>query len=229
MPVRQLTFAAALILTVSVAVLGAGRAQASTCAEAARSAEQHNGLPAGLLAAIGAVESGGWGWSVNGNDGMAGRRFATAEEARHYTEELLGSGLRTIDLGCFQVDLRYHPDAFQRWQDAFDEDVNAGAAAGILNRLYAQTGDWHRAVALYHSADPARGQSYLEAVMSAWGGRPAVLSEVAEVTEMAEDRTHEIELRPVFVPVAVWGPTTMLVSGGTRRFRNRGLPRIITP
>ena len=221
MLLRQLTFASALILMAFEAVPSAARA--STCAEAARSAERQSGVPAGLLAAIGSVESGGWGWSVNGNDGMAGRRFATAEDARRYTEELLGSGQRMIDLGCFQVDLRYHPDAFPRWQDAFDEDANAAAAADILNRLHAQTGDWNRAVALYHSADPQRGQSYLQAVMTAWTGGPTVLPEIAE------ESGHEIELRPVFIPIAVWGPTTMLSGGRTRRYRSGGLPRIITP
>ena len=225
---RKLTLASALFLMAFGTVSDIREARASTCAEAARSAEQGHGLPSGLLAAIGAVESGGWGWSVNGNDGMSGRRFATEEDAMRYTEGLLGAGLRTIDLGCFQVDLRYHPDAFQRWQDAFDGDANADAAAGILNRLHTQTGDWSRAVALYHSADPQRAQSYLQAVMNAWSGgtRPP--------HDVADSGSHEIELneivvRRVFIPVAVWGPTTILVAGNTRRHRDSGLPRIITP
>ncbi len=223
MPFRKLTLVSALLLMAFEAVAEAPLARAATCAEAARSAEQRRDLPPGLLAAIGTIESGGWGWSVNGNDGMSGRRFATADDAMRYTEDLLGAGLRTIDLGCFQVDLRYHPDAFQRWQDAFDGDANADAAAGILNRLHAQTGDWPRAVALYHSADPQRGQSYLQAVMTAWSGSSPLPPTVADTS------IREIELQPVFIPVAVWGPTTILSGGNLRRRRDGGLPRIITP
>lgn len=217
---------AKLTLTLAMLLIAFGDAssvRASTCAEAARSAEQRRGLPAGLLGAVGAVESGGWGWSVNGNDGMPGRRFTSADAAMRFTEELLGSGQRTIDLGCFQVDLRYHPDAFQRWQDAFDGDRNADAAADILIHLHAQTGDWSRAVALYHSADPLRGQSYLQAVMNAWSGGPGL------VPVVADSSVYEIELRPVFVPVAVWGPTTILSGGTARRRREGALPRVITP
>lgn len=223
MPFLKLMLASTVFLTVFGAIPVTHEARASTCAEAARSAEQRRGLPTGLLAAIGSIESGGWSWSVNGNDGMSGRRFANAEDAMRYTEGLLGAGLRTIDLGCFQVDLRYHPDAFPRWQDAFDGDANADAAAGILNRLHAQTGDWPRAVALYHSADLQRGQSYLQAVMTAWNGSPILPREVADTSP------HEIELRPIIIPVAVWGPTTILSGGNSRRHRGAGLPRIITP
>ncbi len=220
---RNLALASAVLLVACQACSNTRKARASTCAEAARSAEQRDGLPPGLLMAIGDVESGGWGWSVNGNDGSSGHRFATAEDALRYTEGLLGSGLRTIDVGCFQIDLRYHPEAFGRWQDAFNGDTSADAAATILNRLHAETGDWSRAVALYHSADLQRGQSYLQAVMSAWSGGFAISA------NSQNDRTHEIELRPVSIPVAVWGPDTILTAGDTRRHRDDKLPRIITP
>ena len=220
---QKLTVASAVLLIACQALSSARQARAATCAEAARSAEQRNGLPSGLLTAIGAVESGGWAWSVNGNDGSSGHRFATAEDALRYTEALLDSGLRTIDLGCFQVDLRYHPDAFQRWQDAFDGDANADAAAGILNRLHAQTGDWPRAVALYHSADVQRGQSYLQAVMTAWSGG------LTMPASNPIDNTYDVEVRPVVIPVAVWGPDTVLSAGSTRRRHEGKLPRIVTP
>lgn len=213
-------------LAFSVALTGvsvANCARASTCSQAARSAELRNGLPAGLLTAIGHVESGGWGWSVNGNDGSPGRRFASAEDALRYTEELLGSGVRTIDLGCFQVDLRYHPEAFQRWQDGFDGDANADAAAGILTRLHAQTGDWPRAVALYHSADPQRGQSYLQAVMAAWSGH------LVDTAVAVIENTHEVVLQAIYIPVTVWVPGSTLQGKTTPSTRQGVLPKIITP
>ena len=41
-------------------------------------------------------------------------------------------GVRAIDVGCFQVDLFYHPCAFANLDDAFDPDANAFVAARIL-------------------------------------------------------------------------------------------------
>ena len=198
-------------------------AWASTCSEAARSAELRNGMPIGLLTAVGHVESGGWGWSVNGNNGLPGKRFATADDALAYTGDLLGSGVRTIDIGCFQVDLRYHPEAFQRWQDGFDQDTNANAAAQILTRLHAQTGDWSRAIALYHSGDPQRGELYLQAVMNAWSGPSKDLGPTDSSS------VFDVAIHTLSIPVTVWGPETTPIVARTLRTRSAHLPKIITP
>lgn len=200
-----------------------GTAWASSCSQAARSAELHDGLPAGLLTAIGNVESGGWGWSVNGNDGSPGRRFASAEDAQRYTDGLLAAGARAVDVGCFQVDLYYHPEAFRRWQDGFDEDANAHAAAAILNRLHSQTGDWSSAIARYHSADWQRGQSYLQMVMSAWG------EHLSAFAQAGAKETHVLALQSLSIAVAVWEPGAMLRPPDQWATRQARLPRVITP
>ena len=203
---------------------GIKQALASTCAEAARSAEDRNGLPAGLLMAISNVESGGRSWSVDGNDGSSGHRFASAQDALRYTEALISQGTRSLDLGCFQVNILYHPTAFRRWQDAFDDDANANAAAAILNALHTQTGDWSRAVALYHSADAERGTPYLRAVLNAWSGNLTLPDETFGESAL------RIGARGVAVPVLVWGPNTILTGedGIHRGYRGK-LPSIITP
>ena len=224
MRLHGLTFRSTLLATaVCASFATTPEADASSCSDAARTAELSHALPAGLLTAIGSVESGGWGLSVNGNDGTPGRRFATTRDAIQYTAILLGSGVTTIDIGCFQVDLHYHANAFQRWQDAFDEDLNAGAAADILSRLHAHTGNWARAVQLYHSADPDRGQAYLQAVMSAWRGDPVLSS---FVTQSDDDKA---EFRSAVVPVVVWGPVAAINIGRTGSFHSSRLPRVITP
>ncbi|NPD69206.1 transglycosylase SLT domain-containing protein [Lichenicola cladoniae] len=201
-------------------------ARASDCLDAARSAELRNGIPSGLLTAIGRVESGSWSWSVNGNDTEPGRRFDSAEEAEFYAQGLLASGKRMIDLGCFQIDLLYHEDVFQQWQDAFDSDLNAQAAAGILSRLHERTGDWSRAVALYHSADPNLGQSYLHLVMNAWEGGGSSLNGSARLPEPDSYSVHRVSSS---FDIAVWGPG---MGGSTAKPARGGahvLPRIITP
>jgi hypothetical protein len=146
------------------------------CERAAAKAEHAWSLPAGLLSAIGLVESGradfttdhrvAWPWAVNaaGFGYLAPSKPAAIAMVRAFQER----GIRTIDVGCFQVDLFYHPWAFATLEEAFDPDANADAAAAILSRnRFGGTG-WERAVALYHSADLVRGGVYSQRVFALW-------------------------------------------------------------
>lgn len=226
---RVLTLSCARIaLSGAVIMLNFGSvARASGCLDAARAAELRNGIPPGLLAAIGRVESGSWSWSVNGNDAEPGRRFASVEDAQRYAQGLLATGKRMIDLGCFQIDLLYHEEVFQQWQDAFDSGLNAQAAAGILRGLHERTGDWRQAVALYHSADPIRGQSYLHSVMSAWEG---VDSSSTSIALLPASDPYSIVLASFPIDIAVWGPGMAgPIPKSSPRRSARALPRVVTP
>ena len=148
-----------------------------SCEAAARTAEQELGTPPGLLAAIGQVEASRrdpvtgssriWPWSVN----FAGHGsfFATGGDARDYVGFLVSHGLRSVDVGCFQINLAWHPEAFASLAEAFDPQANARYAAMFLRRLYAATGRWDDAIARYHSAQEQEGRSYRSLVLAAWG------------------------------------------------------------
>jgi hypothetical protein len=60
---------------------------------------------------------------------------------------------RFVDVGCMQVNLHYHPDAFASLDDAFDPTSNADYGAQLLVQLYQAEarGRWDIAVGLYHS------------------------------------------------------------------------------
>ncbi|MDD2876137.1 MAG: transglycosylase SLT domain-containing protein [Acidiphilium sp.] len=148
----------------------------AVCAQAARTASAQSGVPAGLLRAIGSVESGltnaptgartAWPYAVDA-DG-AGHWFATAREATDFVRWALKSGMHAVDVGCFQIDLQDHPDAFESLEQAFDPAANAAFAAGFLIRLHTRLGSWAAAAAAYHSATPARGAPYAQRVMAVW-------------------------------------------------------------
>jgi hypothetical protein len=74
----------------------------------------------------------------------------------------------SIDVGCMQVNLMYHPSAFASLEQAFDPSSNALYAARFLNRLFAQTNDWEQAAAMYHSATPELGEDYRQRVLAFW-------------------------------------------------------------
>jgi soluble lytic murein transglycosylase-like protein len=153
-----------------------GADPATACAAAAAAAESRMGVPHDLIAAIGRVESGRrdaqtgrvlpWPWTVNANG--AGLFFANRDDAVRHVRELQARGVRRIDVGCFQVDLFYHPQAFDSLEDAFDPAANADYAARFLLSLYGQNGNWPAAVARYHSAAASEGDIYRQKVMVAW-------------------------------------------------------------
>ena len=73
---------------------------------------------------------------------------------------LQAQGVRSIDVGCMQVNLMHHPNAFASLDAAFDPTANALYAARFLNTLYGISGSWVQATAAYHSQTPAIGADY---------------------------------------------------------------------
>ena len=137
-------------------------AQGLLCRSAVAAAERGSGIPAHLLAAISRVESGRrdpvtgavhpWPWTVNAEG--QGFFYDTKAEAVAAVRAMQARGVRSIDVGCVQINLMHHPDAFPSLELAFDPQANAAYAAQFLKELYAQTGDWNKAAAMYHSATP---------------------------------------------------------------------------
>jgi len=124
-------------------------------------------MPDQLMAAIGHVESGRrdaqgvvqpWPWTINAEG--VGQMFDTKAEAVAAVRALQAKGVQSIDVGCMQVNLMFHPTAFASLDQAFDPVTNANYAARFLKELYAQTQSWTQATALYHSATPDLGAEY---------------------------------------------------------------------
>lgn len=141
-------------------------AGASTCARAASAAERAWGLPPGLLLAIGVVESSLDPSAIN-VDGT-GQRPGTAAAAIAAVRAEQARGARSIDVGCFQINLKWHPAAFRTLEEAFDPVANGLYAARFLADLYGGAGSWTEAVGLYHSgSDPALQTAYRARVIAA--------------------------------------------------------------
>lgn len=158
-----------LLLTASFAVPGAAAAADPACIAAASAAERAEGLPPGLLGAIGAVESANRRWAIDAD----GRPLAAADlaDATLRSAGAIAEGARFVDVGCFQVDLRYHGAAFGSLADAFDPMRNAIVAARFLASLHRAAGDWTRAIGRYHTRGVG-GLDYASRVLAAWQGGP---------------------------------------------------------
>jgi hypothetical protein len=146
------------------------------CDQAAASAEQEAGLPARLLGAIAEVESGRrdpatgtvhpWPWTINAEG--EGKVFASKAAAVAAVHALQDLGVRSIDVGCMQINLLHHPTAFGSLDDAFDPSANARYAARFLNALHGKDSSWLPAVAAYHSLTPQLGADYRARVLAVW-------------------------------------------------------------
>jgi len=139
---------------------------AGICDAAARRAAHSEGVPLDVLRAIARVETGRlrdgrlepWPWTIN----VEGRGFwFTSEfEAKSYVFNIFKAGKRSFDIGCFQINYRWHGKAFRSIDAMFDPDENATYAAQFLNELYAELGNWPAAVGAYHSRTPSLAQAY---------------------------------------------------------------------
>jgi hypothetical protein len=161
------------------------------CDRAARDAEGEFELPVGILAAIGSVESGRWPWTAN-VDGAA-ETYRSKAEAVDALNKTRTPRPADVDVGCFQISLRYHPTAFATMADALDPAANARYAARFLRELHTKYGDWDRAVGAYHSATGALEGGYRDRVIAQWKGVPAIEQpKVVSVTEQPRWRVISI-------------------------------------
>jgi hypothetical protein len=188
---QTLRVLAAAFLTCAIGTAGTQARQpqlspGEQCAAAIQSAQAREKIPGGRLAAIGRVESGRrdpasgrwlpWPWTVDvGGKGMF---FDSAAEAIAAVQSLQAQGIRTIDVGCVQVDLAWHPNAFTTLDQAFDPATNVAYGAHFLTQLFAATGDWDRAVGYYHSTTPELAADYESKVL---GIHDAALAAAAKV------------------------------------------------
>ncbi len=139
---------------------------AALCDQAAQRAARAEGVPLKVLRAIARVETGRtvdgalhpWPWTVN-REGQ-GYWFASASEAKSYVFNIFKSGVRSFDVGCFQINYRWHGSAFRSIEAMFDPDENATYAARFLNELYAELGSWPAAAGAYHSRTEHLAASY---------------------------------------------------------------------
>ena len=167
------------------------------CGEAIALAERAEAIPRNLLGAIAQAESGRpvaedrvggpWPWTVT--TAGTGLFFRTKEEAMQAAADALAIGQDNVDVGCLQINLGHHPDAFMSLEEAFDPLANAAYGAAFLRALFLETGSWPEAVGRYHSATPGRNSRYRAKVLDFWNqGRGIVPRAQASAAPEAGNR-----------------------------------------
>jgi hypothetical protein len=192
--------------------------QGMVCDDAARMAAEDRGVPLQVLLAITRVETGRnvegrlspWPWAINhaGNPYW----FETPDEAEAFVQEAAAQGQTNIDIGCFQLNLRWHGQHFPSLKAMFDPWQNADYAARFLKENHARTGNWVDAVALYHSATPALATSYVEKVEAVLLGFETVPFTPTLSDAVPENRSPSIQIRHNAFPLLQAGQQGALAS-----------------
>jgi soluble lytic murein transglycosylase-like protein len=132
-------------------------------------ASKAEGVPLGVLYAVGLTESGRKGslhpYALN----IEGKAvFAKSEsDALKAFAGARRKGKKLIDLGCMQINHHYHGGKFKSVKAMLDPALNVKYAARFLRELKAREGSWTMAVARYHAGpnnDPAQ-KRYICAVI----------------------------------------------------------------
>jgi soluble lytic murein transglycosylase-like protein len=133
----------------------------SACEREMAAAAQAHGIPLGVLYAVGLTETGRGGslspYALN-IDGKPSYDVTPAEALRRL-EAARRAGARTIDVGCMQINHRFHARHFASVAGMLDPPRNVAYAARFLRQLKEREGSWTMAVARYHAGpdnDPAQ-------------------------------------------------------------------------
>jgi hypothetical protein len=138
------------------------------CERIAEVAAMDRGLPPHVLPAIARTESGyapegearrAWPWTLN----VQGKPhyFGSKSEALKHLQAVLADGIRNVDVGCMQINYRWHGEKFRSLDSMLDPAVNVAYAALYLESLERRTGSWDKAIQHYHSSEVKRGKAYL--------------------------------------------------------------------
>lgn len=161
--------AASVVLFAALAGPGMARVPSDPsqiCDQVAVFAAEKTGVPLSVLKAISLTETGHkrggqlrpWPWTIN----MEGKGlwFDSRDEARAYVDKEFARGARSFDIGCFQINYRWHGEAFASIDQMFDPVANALYAARLLGQLHAETGSWGKAAGAYHSRTEKFAERY---------------------------------------------------------------------
>ena len=160
-------------LTIVLAVLAAwspARAEdpdpSDLCEAAIAKAARRGGVPVEVLHAVALTETGqhrdgrmrAWPWAIN-REGK-GYWFKTYDEALAFAKQSLAAGRTSFDVGCVQINYRWHGRAFPSIEAMFDPEWTATYAAQFLRTLYEERGSWSAAAGAYHSLTPELAATY---------------------------------------------------------------------
>ena len=159
----------AIIGAALIASRAAAHDGSMACEREMTRAAADSGVPLNVLYSVGLTETGVRGelgpYDMN-VDGRAVPSRSLSEALARFAEAR-ARGARLIDIGCMQINHRYHAAEFPSLAAMFDPRRNVDYAAHFLKALRAETGSWTLAVARYNAGPdrPEAERAYVCAVI----------------------------------------------------------------
>ena len=125
----------------------------AVCEQEMRAAAASEGVPLGILYAVGLTETGRglklhpFALNIEGKSVMTGSKSAALDAVREARKQ----GKKLIDIGCMQINHHYHASEFSSLDEMINPHANVQYAAKFLKQLRSQQGNWTMAVARYHA------------------------------------------------------------------------------
>ena len=139
----------------------------SDCEAIIKKIESLTDIPNGLLLGIGKAEAGRikndeiviWPWTIN----HAGKSlfFDNKNQVKRYVSKRVKEGDNNLDVGCMQINLKWHKHNFKDIKDMIAIEPNVSYAASFLIQLKGKYGTWEKAIKHYHSSDPIKNLSLI--------------------------------------------------------------------
>ena len=185
------------------------------CEKIANRIESETNLPIHLLSSISRVEAGrklssgevkGWPWSIN--HAGKGLYFETKKGALKYLKNAVSNGSKNIDVGCMQLNYRWHKGAFSSLDDMFDPKKNIQYAAKFVKELYGRHQNWEDVIKHYHSNKKKFNVPYYQKVSKVWNkqkenkldNNPLGFTAAENILPAVENKTiFKKEVEPIIV------------------------------
>lgn len=222
-------------LAAALSLAGAGWAgeaapdPASLCDAAIVAGARRGGVPVEVLHAVALTETGqhrdgafrAWPWAIN-REGK-GYWFRDRDEAIAFARKSLAEGRTSFDVGCVQINYRWHGHAFPTLEDMFDPQWTATYAAQFLRTLYEERGDWSAAAGAYHSLSPQEAATYRARFDQVLAGlEPGALTDAEALVAAAQpdnrygsrQERREAQRRALAERIRAAGPPPPPTAGG---------------
>jgi len=149
-------FCAMVIGSLGLASFAEG-SDSQLCDQSIEIVAQNSFVPREIIYKIARLESGrhvngrhvSWPWSIN--NGGKGYFLKDSTTALSMLSSLVAQGKTNIDVGCMQLNIRWHAEFFDSLRQMMNPSDNVRYAVRYLEQLYKETGSWEKAVKFYHS------------------------------------------------------------------------------
>lgn len=169
-----------------------------------------------------------WPWTVN----MEGKGvwFDSRQDAQEFADKNFNRGARSFDVGCFQLNYRWHNQGFSSIEEMFDPGKNATYAANFLHELFLEKGNWPDAAGAYHSRTPKFANKYkkrFEALLAKLVSEPLTGPPIQTITDPINSPANLVAVRMNNFPLLLGGSGAASLGSLMPASAGLGAPRLI--